>query len=68
MGAVIISERIIADPTMMMQITLREIESVSKDLGIDPMPIKTEVLNAESIFDIQQILKKYFGEDIIIDA
>jgi hypothetical protein len=52
----------------MMTVTLREVETLCADAGIDPMPIKERILSAESIFDIQQILDEQFPKEIIIDA
>jgi len=66
--AIIISSRILADPIKMMMVTLREVETLCTDAGIDPTPIKSQITSAESIFDIQQILDKNFPGEIIIDA
>ena len=52
----------------MMQVTLREVETLCADAGIDPMSIKERILSAESIFDIQKILDESFPGEIVIDA
>jgi len=66
--AIIISSRILTEPIQMMQVTLREVETLCADAGIDPMSIKERILSAESIFDIQKILDESFPGEIVIDA
>lgn len=68
MGTTVISSRIFPDPVMMMTITLREVEFLCQKTGENAEIIKSAILSAETIPDIQEIIEKKFPGEIIIDA
>jgi len=68
MGKIIISSKILSEPINMMTVTLREVETLCEELGKDPTSIKQEILEAQTIFDIETILEKNFPGEIILDA
>jgi hypothetical protein len=67
MGKIVISSRILTEPVQMMGVLLREVESLATEAGIDPDPIKQEILSAETVESIEAVLEKYLPNEIIID-
>jgi hypothetical protein len=53
---------------MMMTITLREVEFLCQKTGENAEIIKSAILSAETIPDIQEIIEKRFPGELIIDA
>ena len=68
MGKVIISDKILAEPIMMMTVVLREIEEILVARGEDPTELKEKILAADTIPVIQYLVKEAVGDEIIIDA
>ena len=66
MSKVIIDFTMIGEPVNMMQTVMREVETLCVEQGKDPMPIKEEILNAPTIPEIEGILKREFGNELII--
>ena len=68
MGKVIISDKILTEPIMMMTVVLREVETILVARGEDPTKLKEKILAAETIPAIQYLVKEAVGDEIIIDA
>jgi hypothetical protein len=66
MSKIIISSAILDEPINMMNVLLREVDSLSEEMGLNPEPIKKSILAAPEISDIEDILAHNFGGEIIL--
>ena len=66
MGKVIVSQDIIQDPVAIMNVLLREVEIQAAQNGMDPVPIKEQILVAPTIEKIQTILGENFEGDLVL--
>lgn len=66
MAKVIISQKMINEGVSIMKTTLREVETLAKEEGINPEPIKELILGSQTIPEIEKILFDNFGDRIKI--